>query len=65
MASIRELCRIAFEVRIFPLLELGTKTSRHLDGVSDALSQEGYEVTIGSVDYEFQKGGNQMMTVRG
>lgn len=30
LAAIRELCRVALEVRIFPLLELGNKPSRHL-----------------------------------
>jgi hypothetical protein len=62
--SIRELCRIAREVRIFPLLELGAKTSRHLHTVIDRLTAKGYVVTIGPVLYEFQRGGNQMMRVR-
>ncbi len=63
--SIRELCRVAAEVRVFPLLELGAKTSRHLQSVADGLKAEGYAVTIVPVTYEFQRGGNQMMKVRG
>ncbi len=61
--SIRELCRVAGEARIFPLMELGSRKSRHLDAVSAALSLEGYRVAIERVDYEFQKGGDKMLRV--
>ena len=64
LASIRELCRVADEVRIFPLLELGAKPSRHVGPVSDRLCAMGYEVTLVSVSYEFQRGGNQMMNIK-
>lgn len=62
--SIRELCRVANEVRIFPLLELGSKPSRHLQPVTDSLSAMGYSVTIVRVAYEFQRGGNKMMKIK-
>jgi hypothetical protein len=65
VASIRELCRVAGEVRVFPLLELGARTSRHLQAVTAGLNAEGYAVTIVPVAYEFQRGGNQMMKIRG
>ena len=65
LASIRELCRIATEVRIFPLLELGARTSRHLRAVTAGLIAGGYMVDIVPVAYEFQRGGNQVMKVRG
>ena len=61
IASIRELCRVADEVRIFPLLELGARKSRHIPAVIDDLSESGYSVTFAPVAYEFQRGGNQMM----
>jgi hypothetical protein len=61
IASIRELCRVADEVRVFPLLELGARKSRHIPAVIDNLSESGYSVTIAPVAYEFQRGGNQMM----
>jgi SAM-dependent methyltransferase len=64
IASIRELCRVAREVRIFPLLELGAKTSRHLRPVIAGLTAAGYAATIAPVSYEFQRGGNQMMKVK-
>lgn len=62
-ASICELMRVATEARIFPLLELGARPSRHRDGVVAALKQRGYLVQIRRVNYEFQKGGNEMMVV--
>jgi hypothetical protein len=61
--AVQELCRVAQEVRIFPLLELGGETSRHLSAVTAALSAGGRIVSIEPVNYEFQKGGNKMMRV--
>lgn len=63
LASIRELCRVAREVRVFPLLELGARTSRHLPAVVAGLTAEGYSVAIVTVPYEFQRGGKQMMKI--
>lgn len=40
--SILELRRVSREVRVFPLLELGSVTSRHLDGVIRELERRGY-----------------------
>jgi len=64
LASIRELCRVAAEARIFPLLELGARPSRHLPSVIARLTAKGYEVEVLPVPYEFQRGGNRMMRVR-
>lgn len=61
--SIRELKRVAQEVRIFPLLDLQTNRSKHLDAIIPQLQTEGYTLTIQTVSYEFQKGGNQMLQV--
>lgn len=63
VASIRELMRVATEARIFPLLELGGKRSRHLQAVTTSLQGEGYDVEFTTVDYEFQRGANQMMRI--
>jgi hypothetical protein len=62
--SIRELCRVAGEARIFPLLELGSRKSRHVQAVGARLAAAGYTVSIETVPYEFQRGGNQMIRVR-
>jgi len=64
VASIQELCRVAREARIFPLLELGSKKSRHVEPVRARLTAAGYAVSVRTVPYEFQRGGNQMMSVR-
>lgn len=61
--SIKELCRVSKEARIFPLLELGAIKSRHLEPVIARIQDQGYRSEIISVPYEFQKGGNEMLTV--
>lgn len=61
---IHELLRVSAEIRIFPLLELGSRQSRHLDPVVSKLRTAGVQVEIEEVEYEFQRGGNQMMRVR-
>lgn len=63
LRALRELCRVATEVRIFPLLELGAVRSRHLRGVLSQLALEGYRSDIVRVPYEFQKGGNEMLVL--
>jgi hypothetical protein len=63
LQSIKDLCRVAEEVRIFPLLELGSRKSRHLDAVLTWLARERLHGEIVTVDYEFQKGGNQMLRI--
>lgn len=62
--SLKELSRVAIEVRVFPLLELGSKKSRHLDMVIGHLSESGYNCIIEKVPYEFQKGGNEMLRIK-
>ena len=58
-----EMRRVADEVRIFPLVALGAVRSGHVAAVSERLRQAGHEVRIEKVDYEFQRGGNEMMRV--
>lgn len=60
----REMCRIANEVRIFPLLALGGERSRFVDIVVSKVAESGVDVSIDRVPYEFQRGGNQMMRIR-
>jgi hypothetical protein len=62
--AIHEMLRVASEVRIFPLVALGGAPSPHLDAVQDALRLGGFHVSVERVDYEFQRGANQMMRVR-
>jgi hypothetical protein len=62
-SAILELCRVAGEVRIFPLLALDGRTSRYVAKIVDDLSGS-REVSLETVPYEFQRGANQMMRVR-
>jgi len=62
--AIGELCRVAGEVRIFPLLELGSRPSRHVEAVIRRLRQAGWAAAVEPVPYEFQRGGNEMLRVR-
>ena len=62
-SAIREMLRIAPEVRIFPLVDLNGRVSTYRDHLVTSLQKNGYEVTIRDVRYEFLKGGNQMMTI--
>lgn len=63
-AAVTELCRIAREVRIFPLLALGGSPSPFIESCVQRLGEAGHEVSIEPVPYEFQRGGNRMMRVR-
>jgi SAM-dependent methyltransferase len=64
LQAIQEMCRVAREVRIFPLLENFTgNVSPHLEPIQKELQQHNYQTQIISVDYEFQKNGNQMLVI--
>ncbi|MGK7904751.1 MAG: SAM-dependent methyltransferase [Hormoscilla sp.] len=61
--AILELCRVAREVRLFPLLDMSGEPSPHLSDVIRELKKQGYHVETRQVDYEFQRGGNQMLRI--
>ncbi|MDJ0553521.1 MAG: SAM-dependent methyltransferase [Microcoleaceae cyanobacterium MO_207.B10] len=63
LESILEMCRVAKQVRIFPLLKLSGEVSPLLMPIIEKLSTKGYRAEIREVDYEFQKGGNQMIII--
>ena len=64
LRAIREMCRVAREVRIFPLLALGAVPSPLVEPVIAAFEGDGFSVSIEPVPYEFQRGGNRMMRIR-
>jgi hypothetical protein len=64
LESIRELCRFAEEVRIFPLLNLAQTRSPYIDEICSTLAKEGIGSEIIQVPYELQKGGNQAIIFR-
>jgi hypothetical protein len=63
VASILDLVRTAGEVRVLPLLELGSTRSRHLDRVIEELRERGLSAAVAPVPYEFQRGGNEMLVI--
>lgn len=62
--AIREMCRVAREVRIFPLLALGGAPSPFVDLAMRELTSDGFIVSIEPVAYEFQRGADQMLRIR-
>ena len=63
--ALDELCRVAHEVRVFPLLALGGQLSPYVTSCAERLRASGFSVSIERVPYEFQRGGNEMMRIRG
>ena len=61
--SIKEMSRVAQEVRIFPVLTLDGSVSRHLQPIIDKLSAQNINVSIEQVEYEFQLGGDKMLKI--
>jgi hypothetical protein len=61
--SMRELCRVGREVRVFPLVALGGRPSPYVGPVREALVADGWQASIERVPYEFQRGGNEMLRV--
>ena len=59
--AVLEMCRVAGEVRIFPLLDHGGQRSPHVESVCRVLEDNGIGVSVEPVDYEFQRGSNQML----
>ena len=62
--SIKELCRVATEVRIFPLLTLDNLKSRHLKPVLSALKELGLNFSIKMVPYQFTKSSQSLLMSR-
>lgn len=63
VAAVRELARIAREVRIFPLVNLDGRPSSHLPAVMEAVEEMGLFAELVPVDFEFQIGATKMLKV--
>lgn len=62
LAAVAELLRVAARVRIFPLVDMfDGGRSPHLAPVLDWAAAHGYSAEIRRVDYEFQRGGNELV----
>lgn len=64
VAAIKEMLRVAKEVRIFPLLELDGLKSPYVRGIISEFRKNGYKAAVRKVNYEFQCGGNKMLKIR-
>jgi hypothetical protein len=63
LRSVLALCAAAEQVRIFPLVELGSRPSRHIERVIGALRDLGFGAERVRVGYEFQRGANEMLRI--
>ena len=62
--SIREMSRVANEVRIFPVCTMDREISDYLKPITEVLSKENYLVELLTVNYEIQNGANQILIVK-
>lgn len=62
--AIDELCRVAAEVRIFPLLTYNAEPCPYVRFIMEWLQQTKRAVSVEIVPYQFQRGGNAMMRLR-
>lgn len=63
LASVVELCRVAHEVRIFPVVTLAGNRSTHLGAVQRAVQAAGLRSELVKVPYELQRGANHMLRI--
>lgn len=59
--AIKEMLRVAGEVRIFPIVDNNAELSKHYNGVVDYFEKRGIKIEERVVNYEFQKNGNRML----
>lgn len=64
LQALREMLRVAQEVRVFPLLMLDGALSSHLAFVKQELANDGLHLEVKLVSYEFQRGGNEMLVIK-
>ncbi len=64
LQSIRELLRVAEEVRIFPLVDFNSEPSPFLLPVLAALEADNVICSVEGVPYHFQKTGNEMLRLK-
>jgi hypothetical protein len=61
--AVRELSRVAREIRIFPLVALGGSPSEHVGAAVSVAQELGCVTELVPVPYEFQKGANRMLRI--
>jgi len=61
--AITAMCRIAKEVRIFPIITYNSERSPFVEALLPTLERSGHSLSVESVPYEFQRQGNQMLRI--
>jgi hypothetical protein len=61
--SLTEMLRNCKEIRVFPLLNLNVIKSEFLDNIIEYFDSD-FIIKIVKVDYEFQRNGNEMLTIK-
>ncbi len=61
--AINEMVRVAREILVFPLINVNAIPSPYVEHIKKELVEMGYKVAIEKVDYEFQKGGNEVLRI--
>jgi len=63
--AILEMCRVSKdEVKIFPLLDLKNQKSEYLVPILEILKNRGFETKIIKTGYEFQKGADELLSIK-
>lgn len=62
--ALTEMCRVAKEVRVYPLLSLDGRVSQHVSGVLRYFNEHDYIAELKPVAYQFQKGASDMLVLR-
>jgi SAM-dependent methyltransferase len=61
--ALRELVRVAKEIRIFPIVDMSNEKSSHLGPLLDLLRSAQISFSIEKTDYQFQKNGDEMLRI--
>jgi hypothetical protein len=61
--AVDELCRVAHEVRIFPMVTYNAEPYPFINPIIEHLQEARRTVSIEKVSYQFQRGGNMMMRI--
>ena len=62
--AILDMLRVASEVRVFPVMTLGLQPSPYVGPLIKELQALGYMAQIHTVQYQLQRGGNQLLSVK-
>lgn len=61
---LQELCRVASECRIFPLLDTQGNRPEKLDEIIDHFNKSGYHTSINAVSYQLQRNADSMLVIK-